>query len=99
GHTALVSVPPYHVAGTAAVLTSVYGGRRLLYLPQFAPDGWADLARDEGVTHAMVVPTMLGRILDVLEERKETLPSLVHIAYGGGRMPVPVVRRATGFLP
>jgi acyl-CoA synthetase (AMP-forming)/AMP-acid ligase II len=98
-HAALVSVPPYHVAGMATVLTSVYGGRRLVYLPQFDPQRWVDTARDEGITHALVVPTMLGRILDVLEARNEALPGLVHLAYGGGRMPTPVLERALTLLP
>jgi acyl-CoA synthetase (AMP-forming)/AMP-acid ligase II len=98
-HAALVSVPPYHVAGMATILTSVYGGRRLLYLAQFDPEAWIDLAHREGVTHAMVVPTMLGRILDVVEGRREKLPALVHLAYGGGRMPVPVIERALSLLP
>ena len=98
-HAGLVSVPPYHVAGMATILTALYGGRRLLYLPAFDPGAWVDLARDESATHAMVVPTMLGRILDVLEERGESLPNLVHLAYGGGRMPVPVVERALAVLP
>jgi fatty-acyl-CoA synthase len=96
---ALVSVPPYHLAGMATILTSVYGGRRLLYLPHFEPEAWIDLAQREGVTHAMVVPTMLGRILDVVERRGEKLPALVHLAYGGGRMPVPVIERALSLLP
>jgi acyl-CoA synthetase (AMP-forming)/AMP-acid ligase II len=98
-HAALVSVPPYHVAGMATILTSVYGGRRLVYLPQFDPQRWVDTARDEGITHAMVVPTMLGRILDVVEARGEKLPSLLHLAYGGGRMPTPVLERALELLP
>ena len=108
-HAALVSVPPYHVAGMVTILTSVYGGRRLVYLPQFDPDRWVDVARDEGITHAFVVPTMLGRILDVLERRGPggsgvspggaVLPSLVHLAYGGGRMPPPVLERALRLLP
>jgi fatty-acyl-CoA synthase len=98
-HAALVSVPPYHVAGMATILTAVYGGRRLVYLPQFDPEAWVDLARDEAITHALVVPTMLGRILDVLETRGEKLPALVHLAYGGGRMPVPVIERAMELLP
>ena len=98
-HAALVSVPPYHVAGMATVLTSIYCGRRLLYLPVFDAERWVDLARDEDITHAMVVPTMLGRILDVIGMRNETLPSLVHLAYGGGRMPVPVIERALRLLP
>jgi fatty-acyl-CoA synthase len=98
-HAALVSVPPYHVAAMATILTSVYGGRRLVYLPQFDPQRWVDVARDECVTHAMVVPTMLGRILDVVDRRGEKLPSLLHLAYGGGRMPTPVLERALELLP
>lgn len=96
---ALVSVPPYHIAGISAVLSSVFGGRRLVYLPQFDPDAWVELARDEAVTHAMVVPTMLGRILEVLERGGERLPALRQLSYGGGRMPVPVVERALELLP
>ncbi len=96
---ALVSVPPYHIAGIAAVLSSVFSGRRLVYLPQFDPERWVDLARGEAITHAMVVPTMLGRILDVLDARGESLPALRHLSYGGGRMPVPVVERAMDRLP
>ena len=95
----LVSVPPYHIAGLMVILTSIYGGRRLFYLSSFDPDGWVDTVRDEGITQAMVVPTMLGRILDVLEQRGEKLPSLRAISYGGGRMPVPVIERALALLP
>jgi fatty-acyl-CoA synthase len=98
-HAALVSVPPYHVAAVITLLTSLYGGRRLVFLPQFDPQRWVDLAVDEGITHAFVVPTMLGRILDVLDARGEKLPGLLHLAYGGGRMPVPVVERALALLP
>jgi acyl-CoA synthetase (AMP-forming)/AMP-acid ligase II len=96
---ALVSVPPYHVAGLAAVLSSVYSGRRIVYLPQFTPEAWVELARREAITHAMVVPTMLGRILDHLEASGEALPALRHLSYGGGRMPVSVVERALTLLP
>jgi fatty-acyl-CoA synthase len=96
---ALVSVPPYHVAGTSAVLTSVYAGRRVVYLPAFTPEAWVAAARDEQVTQAMVVPTMLGRILDVLDRDGERLQHLRHLSYGGGRMPVPVIERALSVLP
>lgn len=96
---ALVSVPPYHVAGIAGVLSSVYAGRRIVYLPQFDPAAWVDTVRAESVTHAMVVPTMLRRILDVMERRGDRLPTLRHLAYGGGRMPLPVVERAMRVLP
>jgi acyl-CoA synthetase (AMP-forming)/AMP-acid ligase II len=96
---ALVSVPPYHVAGASAVITGVYAGRRVVYLPAFTPESWVATARDEAVTQAMVVPTMLGRVLDLLEREGETLPHLHHLSYGGGRMPIPVLERALALLP
>jgi acyl-CoA synthetase (AMP-forming)/AMP-acid ligase II len=95
----LVSVPPYHIAGIAAILTSVYAGRRTVYLPTFTPEAWVDLAASEAITHAMLVPTMLGRILGVLEARGERLPHLRSLSYGGGRMPQAVVEKALALLP
>ena len=47
----------------------------------------------------MVVPTMLGRILDVIEADGEGLPTLRALSYGGGPMPVPVIERAMALLP
>ena len=96
---ALVSVPPYHVAGISAVLSGTFAGRRTVYLESFTPEGWVEAARGEAITHAMVVPTMLGRIVDVLERDGTTLPALRHLSYGGGRMPTPVVERALELLP
>lgn len=99
----LVSVPPYHIAGIVAILTAVYGGRRLVQLPSFAAEEWVRMARQEQVTHAMTVPTMLARILDVLDPATggdgAGLTSVRHLSYGGGRMPVPVIERAMGLLP
>jgi acyl-CoA synthetase (AMP-forming)/AMP-acid ligase II len=95
----LVSVPPYHVAGVSAVLSSLYSGRRIVYLPAFEPDAWVRAVGEEGVTQAMVVPTMLGRVLDVAEAEGVSLDSLRHLSYGGGRMPVELIERAIAALP
>jgi acyl-CoA synthetase (AMP-forming)/AMP-acid ligase II len=99
GEAALVSVPPYHIAGISAVLTGIYCGRRIVHLEAFSPEAWVDTAAAEEITHAMVVPTMLGRILDVLEKKGESLPAMRAISYGGGRMPLPVIERAMTLLP
>ena len=96
---ALVSVPPYHIAGVGTVLTNVFSGRRLLYLPNFVAEEWVSVVRDEGVSFAMVVPTMLARIVDVLDQNPTELPDLRTIAYGGARMPAPVLERALQLLP
>ena len=95
----LVSVPPYHIAGVSSILSSLYGGRRIFYLPGFDPDEWVRAVESERITQAMVVPTMLGRILDRITEAGPDLGSLRHLSYGGGRMPVEVIERAMKVLP
>ncbi len=96
----LVSVPPYHVAGMAAILSSVYAGRRVVQLPAFSAETWLELARSTQVTNAFVVPTMLARIVDALGDAKSAeLPHLRSLAYGGGKMPQPVIERAMKFFP
>ena len=96
---ALVSVPPYHIAGISAILTGIYSGRRIVHMAAFTPEAWVDLASHEKISHAMVVPTMMGRILDVVEARNEKLPHLKALSYGGGRMPQVTIERALKLLP
>ena len=99
---ALVSVPPYHVAGIAAILSNVFAGRRVVQLPTFDADDWVALVRAESVTSAMVVPTMLTRIVEVLDAEGSDgpgLPTLRSLSYGGGRMPSPTIQRALELLP
>ncbi len=96
----LVSVPPFHIAGVAAVLSSTYAGRRVVPLPRFDPHDWLALARHEAVTHAFVVPTMLARIVAVMaEDTTARVPTLRHLAYGGSRMPAPVLEQALALFP
>jgi acyl-CoA synthetase (AMP-forming)/AMP-acid ligase II len=97
---ALVSVPPYHIAGMAAIASSVYAGRRIVQLPGFSAEAWIGLARSERVTNAFVVPTMLVRIIDALENSGDaSLPHLRALSYGGGKMPLPVIEKAMELLP
>jgi len=97
---ALVCVPPYHIAGIAAVLSSVYAMRRIALLPAFDPDAWLALAASERVTNAFVVPTMLARIIARIDEGvKPDLSALQAIAYGGGRMPLELIARALQLFP
>jgi len=94
---ALVSVPPYHIAAVANAITSLYSGRRTLVLERFTPAQWLQLAREEEITNALVVPTMLARIVESDEDK--ALPSLRSLAYGGAPMPTAVVERALQMWP
>ncbi|MBW2267943.1 MAG: acyl--CoA ligase [Deltaproteobacteria bacterium] len=96
----LVSVPPYHIAGMASVLSSVYAGRRIVQLPNFDPAEWISLARDNAVSNAFVVPTMLSRIVESLGDVDSAdMPALRALSYGGGKMPLAVIERAMALFP
>ena len=85
---ALICVPPYHIAGVSAALSNLYAGRKMVYLPTFDPQEWVRLINAEHVTTATVVPTMLDRIVTVLDGGGHELPSLRNLAYGGDRKSV-----------
>ncbi len=96
---ALVCVPPYHIAGIGAALSNLYAGRRIVYLRKFDPREWAQLVRDERVTTATVVPTMLDRIIAELQASPTDLPTLRTLAYGGSKVGLPLVRKTIALLP
>ncbi|TDC87061.1 long-chain fatty acid--CoA ligase [Actinomadura sp. 7K507] len=95
---ALMSVPPYHIAAVSNVLTNLYAGRRCLALHSFTPGEWLELVRAEGVTNAMVVPTMLARIMDA-PGLDRSVPTLRALAYGGAKMPRRVIELALSEWP
>jgi len=97
---ALVSVPPYHIAGIAALASSIYAQRRIVLLPSFAPEDWLKLVEAERVTNSFVVPTMLGRIIQAMDKGvKGNVSSLRSIAYGGGKMPLELIHRSLDLFP
>ncbi|QTI71011.1 class I adenylate-forming enzyme family protein [Gordonia polyisoprenivorans] len=94
---ALVSVPPYHIAAVANVISNLFAGRRTIVLDRFEPSEWLGTVRSEEITSALVVPTMLARIVDF--DGDKSAPSLRNLAYGGAPMPAPVIRRAMETWP
>jgi acyl-CoA synthetase (AMP-forming)/AMP-acid ligase II len=97
----LVTVPPYHIAGISAVLSSTYAGRRMVMLEGFDASTWLDACESERITQAFVVPTMLARIVEEMTagSRRRDLGALRAIAFGGGKMPVSVIVKAMELLP
>ena len=75
--TNLLTVPFYHIAGLQAAMAAVYGGRTLVVMRQFEPVEWLTLVQERRANRAMLVPTMLKRLMD-------------HPRFGGFR---PVVAR------
>src|SRR5690606_30631177 len=79
----------------------IYAMRRIVQLPQFTPAEWLKQCCDQSVTNAFVVPTMLTRIIAHIDETNEqpNLQALRALAFGGGKMPLPVVERALTLFP
>ena len=97
----LITVPPYHIAGISAVLSSIYSCRRMVMLESFDARTWLDACQAERITQAFVVPTMLARIVDEMagNPMRWDLAALRALAFGGGKMPIPVIAKAMELLP
>jgi len=91
----LLAAPPFHIAGVASVMTSLYSGRSIIPLASFSAESWLDHARSHAATHAFLVPTMLARIVQVMDaDPSLRVPSLRALSYGGARMGAPILERA-----
>ena len=96
----MLAAPPFHIAGVAAVLSSVYTGRRIVPLAGFDPEDWVRRARHERATHTFVVPTMLSRIVQVMRADPDLrVPTLRSLSYGGARIGLPVLEEALELFP
>jgi len=95
----LVSVPPYHVAGIANMLSNLFSGRRLVYLQSFSAQAWLDTVQREAITHAMVVPTMLARIVEELDGEIVDHSTLRTLSYGGAKVSERIIRLALQSFP
>ena len=95
----LLTVPLYHVAGLQAMLAAVYGGRTLVLMRQFETKEWLETVQQEQVTRAMLVPTMLKRLIDDPDFTKYKLGSLKVLTYGAAPMPFEVINKAIEVMP
>lgn len=98
---AVVTVPPYHVAGISAVLSNTYACRRMVQLDGFEAGAWLAACREHSVSNAFLVPTMLQRVVDHFAATGDAanLPKLRALAYGGGKMPLSTIQKAMALLP
>jgi acyl-CoA synthetase (AMP-forming)/AMP-acid ligase II len=99
GETNILSVPLYHVAGIQAMLAAVYGGRTVALMQQFEAAEWMATVESERANRAMLVPTMLKRIIEHPDFGARDLSSLKVITYGAASMPFAVIQKAIEMFP
>ena len=97
--TNILTVPLYHVAGVQAVMAAVYGGRTIAMMRQFDVKGWLNVVQEQKVNRAMLVPTMLKRVVDDPDLATFDLSSLKVITYGAAPMPFEVIKKAIELFP
>ena len=95
----LLTVPLYHVAGVQAMLAAIYGGRTLVLMRQFEVKEWLETIQREKATRAMLVPTMLKRVIDDPDFSQCDLSSLKVVTYGAAPMPFEVINKAIQVMP
>lgn len=95
----LLSVPLYHIAGCQAMIAAIYGGRTIAMMRQFEVNEWIQLVQKEKANRAMLVPTMLKRVIDHPDFDKFDLSSLKVITYGAASMPFEVIKKAIRVMP
>lgn len=91
--------PLFHTSGSARLLASVTCLATNIILPRFEPAAVLRAIAQHRVSHIILVPTMLNRLLNCPDFAATDLSSLTHCVYGASIMPEALLRRALEQLP
>jgi long-chain acyl-CoA synthetase len=95
----LVAAPLFHLAGSIAVLSTVWNAGRHVVLPAFDPAAALDLIEREQVTATLVVPSMLAAMNEEQRARPRDVSSLSLLSFGGAPSATETLRRAHEVFP
>ena len=95
----LHTAPMFHMADLAAGGGAMMAGGTHVYVPSFEPVSTMNAIADNNVTHVLLVPTMLGMVLQHPEFDVEKFASVTNYLYGASPMPEGLLRQAMKLLP
>lgn len=95
---ALAPVPFSHVTGMGLALVSILGGAKLVLDVQTDPVGFVQQLVAMQVSHAVMVPTLVQRLVQSPMVRNLDWSALRYIVYGGAPMPLSTIQQATEIL-
>ena len=98
GSVCAAPIPFFHIAGLGMLLAANLNGGNLLLEQQADIAGVLRLLVDRKVTHAVLVPTVLQRLLALPEARTADWSALSYVVYGASPIPLPVLRDATEII-
>jgi long-chain acyl-CoA synthetase len=94
----LQQTPMFHAASMSGVLGAPLGSTSV-FMPMFDPVKVPVLVEQHAVTDTVMVPTMIGLMLNQPKFKVERLASLRRLAYGASPMPEALLLRLVALLP
>jgi len=97
--TSLHQTPMFHAASMGGVLAMPIVGAVSTFVPVLNPEQVLDVIERDAVTCTVMVPTMIGMVLQHPSFRPERLASLRMLTYGASPMPVPLLEQLLAMYP
>jgi long-chain acyl-CoA synthetase len=95
----LHQTPMFHAASMGGILGVPAAGGASVFVPLFDPAQVMALVERHQVTSTVMVPTMVGMLLNHPEFRPERLASLQMLTYGASPMPAALLERLLALFP
>ena len=95
----LHQTPMFHAASMGGVLGIPVAGATSTFIPLFNPEQVLDVVARDGVTSTVMVPTMIGMLLQHPSFSPEKLASLRTLTYGASPMPVALLEQLLSLYP
>jgi long-chain acyl-CoA synthetase len=99
GGVYLHAAPIFHILDFPFMFAAPAFGAAQVTLAKFSPQSFCEAVQREGVTHSVLVPTMINVLIQFDDLKKYDLRSLAHLAYGGSPIAPELIRRAQEVLP
>jgi len=95
----LHAAPIFHILDFPFMFAAPAFGACQVTIPKFTPQTFCEAVQREGVTHSVLVPTMINLLMQFDDLKKYDLSSLEQLAYGGSPIAPELVRRTQKTLP
>jgi acyl-CoA synthetase (AMP-forming)/AMP-acid ligase II len=95
----LHAMPMFHLGDLSLWLAQLVRGGTHVVIPTFDPADFAAAVAAHRVTHSMLVPTMIQRVVDHPAAAEHDLGSLTGLVYGSSPMPEALLAKAMKTFP
>ena len=96
---AMVTTPMFHGASMLGIVGAPMFGTATAVVPSFEPGAWMTAVEKHDVGFSVLVPTMIGMVLNHPEFAPERLARFRRLVYGGSPMPGAIQDKLLSLLP